>query len=257
MIGETSIGLRAGNGLESGWDLRADEVHVWRADLEEPVNPELTSVFSKDERERASRFHFERDRRRFLNGRYILRKLLGSYLGMEAGKIGLCYSAYGKPGLDGKQANPGLCFNVSHSGSCAMFAFSWERAVGVDIERIRADVETLELAERFFSPRERNVLRSLSSSWQRRAFFLCWTRKEAFVKAKGEGLSLALDQFDVSLVPDEPAEILETRPDPEERQRWSLWSLDTGPHFASALVVEGRGLRYTGFVREFPRARPQ
>ena len=251
MIDVTCFGIRAGNDQADSWELRPGEVHVWRAHIDGHVTPESDAIFSKDERERASRFHFERDRRRFLNGRRILRQLLGSYLGVEPENIGFCYSAYGKPQLDSNHADAGLAFNVSHSGSQAMFAFVLGRAIGVDIEQIRTDVETLELAERFFSPRERSTLISLPGRWQRRGFFLCWTRKEAFVKAKGEGLSLALDQFDVSLAPEEPAEILGTRPDPNERQRWSLWDLDAGPDFAAALVVQGRGLRYTGLVREF------
>jgi len=153
------------------------------------------------------------------------------------------YSAHSKPELGGLQADSGVSFNVSHSHSTALFAFSRRRAVGIDVERERTNIEVSDIATRFFSESEQAVLLGLAKDQQPQAFFACWTRKEAFVKAKGEGLSLPLHQFDVSLIPGQPAEILGTRPHTEERHHWSLWSLDAGPGYAAALVVEGKDVQ--------------
>jgi 4'-phosphopantetheinyl transferase len=171
--------------------------------------------------------------------------LLGGYLGITGGEVEFRYSAHGKPQLSSAHADCDLNFNLSHSGSVALFAFSRRRAVGIDVEQIRADIEVNEIADRFFSESEQTSLRALAKNLQHCAFFACWTRKEAFVKAKGEGLSLPLRQFDVSLTPGRPAEILATRPDREERHLWSLWDLDVGPGCAAAVVVEGKDVRIT------------
>lgn len=217
----------------------ADEVHVWRATLlasAEEVEP-LWGLLSGDERQRAQRFRFERDRRRFVVGRGLLRILLARYLRCPPHAVRLSYSAHGKPAV----VEPAtlLAFNLAHSHELALYAFAWGRRVGVDVERMRSDLADEQIAQRFFAPGEVAALRCVPPHERTAAFFRCWTRKEAFVKARGEGLSLPLDQFEVSLDPDQ-ATLLCTAP-PEEALRWRLQPLFPDPAYAAALAVEGDG----------------
>jgi 4'-phosphopantetheinyl transferase len=223
------------------------EVHVWRASLNpEPSSiPRLQHTLSADELQRAARFHFPRDRRRFTVARGVLRDILGRCLGVPPSELEFRYSAYGKPALaDGFDA-AGVRFNISHSHEMALFAVTCDREIGVDIEYLGREVRGEDIAERFFSVHERTVLRALPAAAKHQAFLNCWTRKEAYIKAHGEGLSLPLDQFDVSLAPGEPAALLATRGDPREAQRWSLRALDPGPDYVAALAVEGQGWELT------------
>jgi 4'-phosphopantetheinyl transferase len=225
--------------------LRGDEVHVWRARLDGPSarTRELLSALSPDERERAWRFHFTKDRDHFVVARGLLRSILGLYLGREPGQLRFGYGPHGKPYLIGENDQDGLRFNLSHSHGLALLVVARARQVGVDVERVRPDIAGDGIAERFFSPQEVARLRALPAALQAEAFFNCWTRKEAYIKARGEGLSLPLDQFDVSLAPGEPAALLATRIDAEEASRWSLMALAPGPGFAAALAAEGSGWR--------------
>jgi 4'-phosphopantetheinyl transferase len=219
------------------------EVHVWRAVLDPPALwiERLQRTLSADEVQRAARFHFARDRRRFIVARGALRDILGRYLGVPPSALEFRYSVYGKPDLAGVADGQRLCFNLSHSYEMALFAITCDRDVGVDIEHLDRAIACEEVAERFFSARERATLRALPADVQHRAFFNCWTRKEAYIKAHGEGLSLPLDQFDVSLAPGEPVALLATHGDPQETLRWSLQALTPGPGYVAALAVEGQG----------------
>jgi 4'-phosphopantetheinyl transferase len=125
----------------------------------------------------------------------------------------------------------------------ALFAFVRGKEVGIDIEQVRRGISVKEIAERFFSPAEQAAFAELPEELKPEAFFRCWTRKEAFVKAKGNGLSLPLDQFDVSLLPGQTARLLATRPHFEEQHRWSMCELNVGPDYAASLVIEGKGMR--------------
>jgi 4'-phosphopantetheinyl transferase len=228
--------------------LGSGEVHVWQADLERLSIPETcAAVLSTDECQRADRFRFPRDQRRYRHCRVLLRMLLAGYLQIEPAQISFGYWAHGKPSLAASCGSSDIRFNLSHSGEKAVFGFVRSREIGVDVEQIRHDFEVQAIAERFFSAAEGKALSQIPAHDRHQAFFNCWTRKEAFVKAKGGGLLLPLDQFDVSLVPGEPAELLRTRPDPEERNRWSLWNLEVGPEYAGALVIEGAGLKILNF----------
>ena len=224
--------------------LPENEVHLWRADLDALRNEQtrLLDLLSSDERYRAASFHFVRDRERYVVARGFLRTLISQYLACLPSEISFRYSTSGKPELDGALTTSHLQFNLSHSSHMAVFAITRGRKVGVDIEHIRADFDTLAVAQRFFSAAEKEALLSVSPKRQAQAFFNCWTRKEAFVKATGKGLAFPLDQFDVSVFPSQATELLATRPDPEERRHWSIWALDITPTFAGALVVEGSGL---------------
>jgi 4'-phosphopantetheinyl transferase len=234
--------------------LHPGEVHVWRAALDGDAArvARLEQTLSEDERQRAGRFRFPRDRDHFIVARGVLRTILGAYLGLPSEMLRFQYGPQGKPDLTADTllraaasglAEPPLCFNLSHSGGIVLYAVAHGREVGIDVEHIRADVVQEPVAERFFSPREVTTLRALPLDLQPRAFFACWTRKEAFVKARGEGLSLPLDAFDVSLLPGEPAALLGTRGDARDLSRWSFHELPLGPTHAAALVVEGDGCR--------------
>jgi 4'-phosphopantetheinyl transferase len=220
--------------------LSGDEVHVWLAslDLEASRVKSLWRTLSADERERGLRFHFQRDREHFIVARGLLRVILGRYLNMKPSQIRFSYNRYGKPFLAG-EGGGALRFNVSHSHRLALYAMTSGREIGIDLEHIRRVLDINEIAERFFSPREVAMLLALPEPLWSEAFFNCWTRKEAYIKAKGEGLSLPLDQFDVSLAPGEPAALLYTSDDSQEASRWSLQELAPSPGYVAALVVEG------------------
>ena len=215
-------------------------MHVWRADLS-PGRARLLELWqslSADERERARRFHFERDRGSFIAARGALRNILSRYTGTAPGLLRFSYDAYGKPALSEAVAGR-LRFNVSHSHGLALYAVTAGREVGIDLEFVREDFASLEVAERFFSPQEVSALRSLQPEERANAFFDCWTRKEAYIKARGEGLSHPLHLFTVSLKPGEPAALLSTEDDPRETARWSLRELSAGEGYRAAIAVEG------------------
>jgi 4'-phosphopantetheinyl transferase len=222
-----------------------NEAHVSRFDLDTELatDEQWESLLSSDERERALRFHFPLHRRRFSAARGFLRIVLGAYLETDPKTLCFRYSDKGKPALGGMQATSLLRFNLSHSENVVLLAVTLGREIGVDVECMRPDLELESIAHRFFSAAERESFDRIPLAQKCLAFFNCWTRKEAFIKAKGDGLSLPLDQFDVSLTPGAPAEILATRPDAGEKAYWSLCSLDAGPDYAAALVVQGSNVR--------------
>jgi 4'-phosphopantetheinyl transferase len=218
-----------------------DEVHVWLLTLDQSPSyvRSLLTILSEDEQDRANRFHFQKDHDHYVVARATLRIILGRYLGAGPNLLRFSYTYYGKPSLEKEFEGESLRFNLSHSHGLALLAVTRGRELGVDIEWIRAGIADEEIAERFFSEKEVRVLRGLPKDLQDQAFFNCWTRKEAYIKAKGEGLSMPLAIFDVSLAPGEPAALLETRGDPLESARWSLRELITAPDFAAAIAVEG------------------
>jgi 4'-phosphopantetheinyl transferase len=220
-------------------------VHVWRVRVDGPrqIVEKLRAVLTADEHEKAGRFHFDIDRRRFVTGRGVLRTLLAQCLDTTPAKLRFATSAFGKPHLVGEFVDAPLRFNLSHSGEIVLIACALRRALGVDVEHMRPDIEALRIAERFFSEAERRALATLAPDRQRDAFYACWTRKEAYIKATGDGLSLPRDQFDVTLLPGEPARLVATRPDAAEARRWTLTALDVGEGYEAALAVEGAGFR--------------
>lgn len=231
--------------------LGLDEVHVWRAslNLEASRLHALLPTLADDERARAARFHFPRDRDHFIAGRGILRAILARYLKTPPADLRFRYGALGKPSLAEECGGARHRFNVSHSYGLALYAVALDRELGVDLELVQPR-QAERIAERFFSPREVAVLRALPAEQQETAFFACWTRKEAYIKAKGDGLYLGLDQFDVSLSPNEPAALLRTAGDPTEAARWSLAALDVAPGYAAALCVEGHDWRLACWQRD-------
>ncbi|MCL6650581.1 MAG: 4'-phosphopantetheinyl transferase superfamily protein [Chloroflexi bacterium] len=225
--------------------LASDEVHLWLATLE--ASPAQLAAYeqllSSDERERAARFRFWRDRHRYVVGRGLLRVILARYLGIAPFELRFAYNAYGKPEPAAESSARWLRFNLSHSHGLALYAVARGRELGVDIERVRPEMATEAIARHFFSPREVRALSALPPSAQTDAFFRCWTRKEAYLKARGEGLSLPLDSFEVSLAPGEPAVLLQAPGPPQERDRWSLRDVAVPRGYAAAVAVEGHGWR--------------
>jgi 4'-phosphopantetheinyl transferase len=216
-----------------------DEVHVWRTNLDLLTSDSagLRRILSSDERERVDRFHFEADRQRSLVGRACLRLLLGEILNLPANKLRFEYSEFGKPRLVPTQEQH-LRFNLSHSGDLILVAITKGRAVGVDVERIRS-VDIDGVAARFFSINEYERLALLTGPGRYEAFYTCWTRKEAYLKARGEGLSIPLNQFDVSFLPNEEARLLEARHDPGETERWKLLPVSVPPGYVASVAAEG------------------
>lgn len=222
-------------------DLADRDVHVWRASLDVP--PARVQAFagtlSEDERERAGRFFFDRDRSRFIVCRGVLRAILGRYLHVEPELLKFCYSRHGKPALSIASDGDAPRFNVSHACGLALYGVTLGRAIGIDVERIRPELASDQIAEQFFSSREIAALRALSPASRLLGFFNCWTRKEAYIKARGEGLSLPLSGFDVSVAPSAPTVLLSVPYESEQTSRWLLRELFPGPCYVATIAVEG------------------
>ena len=231
-IGEVWDATKIGSPSELG----SGVVHLWQRRLNTSA-AEISAchrLLSSDEQERARRFRVERPRNEFVLTRGTLRSLLAQYLGGAPQEVRFRYAVQGKPALEGES---GLSFNVSHTNGLALMAFVKQRAIGVDVENVARETEAERLAERFFSERERQALRPLGGDELQAAFFRCWTRKEAYIKAKGDGLSLPLHQFDVSIAEGDRDALLATRPDPAEAARWTICDIPMGTAYAAAVAV--------------------
>ena len=226
--------------------LADNEVHVWRAQLELPSSQVqwLRGILTDDELDKANRFYFEIDRQRFIAARGILRSILSRYITIYPGHLRFSYNQYGKPFLAPDFSSTLLNFNLSHSGSVALYAITRNMEIGVDVERVRSGFEYEEIAKRFFSVNEVAVLRTIPTEKKLEAFYHCWTRKEAYIKAHGKGLSMPLDSFDVSFTPGEPPMLLLTRDEPQARSLWTLLDLGSGTSYIGALAVKGTGCRF-------------
>jgi len=222
--------------------LVAEEVHVWRVHLVAQTEKirAFRDVLSVDEIERADRFHFERDRTRFVIGRAAMRYILSQYLGVGSAEVEFSYGPKGKPELSSAAAQSGITFNLSHSHDYALLAVARETRLGVDLEFVKPEFATEEIATRFFSAKEAELLCSLPPSARAEAFFSCWTRKEAYIKALGEGMTVPLNSFDVAFVPGVPAALLHVNVDPCEVMRWSMYDIKPVAGYKAALVAEGK-----------------
>ena len=212
-------------------ELATDEVHVWRLDLEDAVADD--TYLSPDERERAGRIAAQRHRQRFVAARSVLRCLLAQYLGCEPAEVAFAYGEHGKPALQ----EGDLCFNLSHSHEMALYAVARARAVGVDVEWPRPKVAHEQIAERFFSLEEREALSSVSTPEKKAAFYNIWTRKEAYIKARGDGITAGLDTFGVSLGAE--AALVHSDEGQAALARWRLQALAPSPGDVAALCAAG------------------
>ena len=210
-------------------------VHVWRISLDQPDHAldRFRRTLEPEELDRAGRFHFEKHRRYFVVARGFLRSVVARYLESQPESLKFAYGLYGKPALASEHV---LRFNLSHSHEVALLAVTLDAELGVDVEHIRADFASEDIARRFFSRAEVEAFNALPREEQVAAFFRCWTRKEAYIKAIGKGLSQALDAFDVTLAPGmEPALL---RAEDDDASRWLLRDVEVGENYAGALIVE-------------------
>jgi 4'-phosphopantetheinyl transferase len=214
------------------------ETHLWPINLDQLGHhtSDFASLLSVDESARAARFHFVRDRQSFTASRALLRILLGNYLGVKPETIQFSHGEAGKPRL---KTPSSLRFNISHSRSMALLAFTQASEIGVDIEEVRALDNLCGIAEQFFCAEEYRELISLRPELRERAFFQCWTRKESYMKAVGEGFSTALDQFRVTLLPHDPARLVHIDNDPDKAAGWTLHNVDVDPGYAAAVAYAG------------------
>jgi 4'-phosphopantetheinyl transferase len=221
--------------------LSPGEIHVWAVDLS-PAPQEVEALgrhLSTDEWERARRFRFEQHRRQYVVGRGALRTLLAAYLSDRPERIAFTYGPRGKPFLAPPLADSGLCFNLSNSADLALVGFVQGVEIGVDVEFLKPMPDCEEIAERFFSESERRVLRALPNEVKQEAFFNCWTRKEAYLKAVGVGLAAPLDSFDVTLAPGDEPRMLTLKGDREAAARWFFRHLRPAESFVGAVAIDG------------------
>jgi len=211
--------------------------HVWWVNLsnELAVN-QCFNILSEDEKERAAKFRFEKDRQHFIIARGVLRQILSLYLSEKPDAIQFEYGKNGKPFFPKNT----LQFNLSHAGEIALIALTKNNIIGIDVEVINRKIEVEQVAQHFFAKGEFDRLMSLPKTQIYEAFFNCWTRKEAFIKATGDGLSFPLDQFEVSVKPNEKAELLATYFNEKEREKWSLFDLKMKEGYKAALAVRGK-----------------
>ena len=223
--------------------LSDQDVHLWCASLDQPAFrlEELKQTLSEDEQARAERFYFERDRRRFILRRGLLRLLLGDYLGVAANCVQFSYGHHGKPALTEPFSEQKLQFNLSHSQGIALYAFALGRDLGVDVERLRPIDEADQMMERFFSPDEKDAIRAAPADERHSTFLRCWIRKEAYVKALGAGLTWPLDVFSVPLGAEESAQPVTIRGNSKEASRWFVQGFVPVPDYVAAVVAEGDG----------------
>jgi 4'-phosphopantetheinyl transferase len=220
------------------FQLASDEVHSWCATLDVPpeTSARLYAALTCDERNRSARFRFERDRQRFIVAHGVLRALLGRYLETDPGHVRFAYNAFGKPELS-PEFGSRLKFNLSHSAGLALIAITAHADIGIDVEHIRELSDYVEIARHFFSATELGYLNRRPRHLHAQIFFSCWTKKEAYVKACGEGLALPLTSFSVPLA----SSAVQIAPG----RRWSLYTLQPAPGYIGALAIEGCGWRLT------------
>jgi 4'-phosphopantetheinyl transferase len=230
------------------------EVHLWFVELTaSPASiEECYRSLSADEIDRASRFRFEHLKTAFTLSRGILRVLLGRYLAIEPDRIRFAYGPRGKPRLAFPEAP--LEFNLAHSGRFAAYAFATGCELGVDIEEVRPVSHQEDIVRRFFSREECEEWLELDPTQRDEAFFCCWTRKEAYIKALGDGLSMPLDRFRVSLRPGEPAALIRADEGPAAASRWSLYSLAPADGYVGALALPERAFKMLTFPPLVPAA---
>lgn len=218
------------------------EIHIWQVSLDQlpPTASRLLNLLSDDERARADRFHFERDREHFITGRGVLRSVLGKYLGTAPGQIQFQYGAHGKPAL---LKNTPLQFNLTHSNNLMLLAITLHHEIGIDVEYLRLMPDAADIANQFFTKTESKALRTLPESQKLEGFFTQWVCKEAYLKALGDGLAKPLDQFEILPTLRRPQGLLKVAENPTESKRWFFQVFRPTDGYISALAVEQKKLK--------------
>lgn len=219
--------------------LKENQVHLWRVDFKAHHSNlnQLCQLLSNDEKARAKRFLFEADHARYVIGRGILRTLLENYTKIRAFDILFEYGESGKPTLSHRHVSP-LQFNISHAENIGLFGFTLRDRIGVDVEKVQASFPTMEIAQNFFSPQEVKHLQQIPhDKEQNAAFFRCWTRKEALIKALGGGLSIPLKHFSVSLKENFPVRLYNLEQLSETTSEWTLFSIQPQSGYIGAVAV--------------------
>jgi len=224
--------------------LAENEIHVWALplDLESPALSKAVATLSAAEQDRAKKFRFDKHRNRFIAGRAGLRAMLGRYLQIQPGKLDFAYASRGKPSLSPEFAGARIHFNLAHSEDLALCAITCVAPVGVDVERVRTVKDAADLVARFFSKRESKLFKKLAPDKRPSAFFNLWTRKEAFLKATGEGIGDSLNSVEVSFLPGEQARLLAVASDPGQAVEWTLQDLQPGAGYVGALAIQVTGV---------------
>lgn len=217
------------------YTLPSGSLQIWRTRLEVGSDSlaRYSGLLSPEELARAGRFALTRDRDRFIVSHATLRLLLSRYLQIPSDSLRIEEGPRGKPFVGGSEFASELKFNLSHSQELAVFAFTRQKEVGIDVEKIRLDFASREIAQRYFSPLEIANLDALQPQLYTAGFFQCWTRKEAYIKARGQGLYIPLDSFSVSLAPGHPPELTAS-----DSARWSMYSFEPFPEYVAAVVGE-------------------
>jgi 4'-phosphopantetheinyl transferase len=220
--------------------ITADEGHIWRVSLNQDRRTilVLSTLLAPDERLRAERYMRPIDRDRFIIARGVLRRILSVYLDIAPKELQFIYNEYGKPSLSINQNCSNLNFNLSHSDELALYAIACGRNVGIDIEYVREDFASLEIAEQFFSKDEVKSLKEMPADRRTEAFFHCWSRKESYIKAIGMGVSYPLHGFTVSLAPNIEPALLRVDADESETARWQMYEIKAGEGYAASLIAE-------------------
>jgi 4'-phosphopantetheinyl transferase len=246
-----SIPLGHRNKYDVDWQKPTDftqmgssDIDIWYARLDPSFThiPYLAEILSADEKKRAQDFHLERDRLRHIFSRGILRLILSEYLDQSPAQIKIMTGLQGKPALFQQEKEYSIHFNLSHSHEAVLYAITGVGAIGVDVEKVRDIPDMEKIIAQFFSSSERAAFDELPPTQKRQAFFSGWSRKEAFIKARGGGLSLPLDQFDVSILPDQPATLLNTYWDPLEVNNWVLSDIWLDANYTAAMAVNISGM---------------
>lgn len=225
----------------------ADEVHVWRV-FTETISIQiknLQEILSADELERAGKFYFEKDQERFIKAHGILRMILSNYVGVEPQHLRFKYSAFGKPMLANNPDNRSICFNLSHSDGVVLYAVTLDHHTGIDVERVQSDIDTEQIAKRFFSSDENNLLDAVPEKERLAMFFKFWTRKEAVIKATGKGISYPMEKLDVSSMQDTFLSTIELIDDTKENLSFSVYDLFPEKGYAAAIAISGNDCKIT------------
>ena len=219
-----------------------DEIHIWSASIEDSLYrlDSLEKVLSMDEVRRANCFYFKRDYNRYIVTHSILRIILGLYAKCSPDSLCFRFNEYGKPALMEWMNDSELCFNLSHSCDQILFAITSGHEVGVDIEHVRPFKSAAQIVERFFSEKEKEEFRKLPEQLKEEAFFTCWTRKEAYIKARGQGMTLPLDHFSVLFLSGETTISLPEEHESEDKELWSIKSITTVAGYIAAIAIQGR-----------------